>query len=420
MSENKNFEDKLRQKLDNYLPESEPGDWKTFRETYALPVSSQHPWYLPYLWSLLLFAIGVLLIFRIPGSPFAKGHLSEIQVIRDTLYRIDTVFVFPGEPIAHQLSTTQGRQKTLIRSKTQDTPTTLALGKAERNAPDGKKISNANTPPESSTGNTPAISIEEDTRMNAKVIAAEKTPAKHNETAQEIDNRGFDSGILAEDQTLVNQDPAPGIEAQKQKKKIKASISLGPVFQIFFANENNHLKQSPGNFAGIEATIRLNKWQLGAGILNGYLDYEFDDLEEIQSSRMADFPGYLSYSETPEDIKVQTKHLLVPIYAAHILWKTKRFNLWVESGILLNQLNREVFEYDFEDSQPDEVKISSGLEPHWHLSHTYIGTILAYRSNSRLGAALSPRFYLPVKNLGISGAKPLAPALQMKLSWKLF
>lgn len=420
MSENKNFEDKLRQKLDNYLPESEPGDWKAFRETYALPVSSQHPWYLPYLWSLLLFAIGVLLIFRIPGSPFANGHLSEIQVIRDTLYRIDTVFVFPREPIAHQLSATQGSQKTPLRLKTQNTPATLAYVKAERNEPDGKKTSIENTHPESSTGNPTAISLQEDTQLNAKALASEKTPANSTEKPEVIDNQKFDSSVLAEDQNFDNQDPAPEIEAQKQKKNLNVGLALGPVFQLFFANENNHLKQSPGNFAGIEASIKLNKWQLGAGILYGYLDYEFDDLEEIQPSRMASFPEYLSFSETPEDIKVQTQHLLVPVNVAHMLWKTKRFNLWAESGILLNQLNREVFEYDFEDREPDEVKINSGLEPHWHLSHTYLGTILEYRSSSRLGAALSPRFYLPVKNLGLSGSKPLAPGLQMKLSWKLF
>ena len=404
MSEHKDFEKQLKDKLEAYEPAYLPDDWKAFQHTYGRPGRSKL-WYLPYLWSLLLFGTALAIFFYHPaikqsssGSPSENLQPANQMLIRDTVYLVkrDTVYISEVKLSAYPFG------KTTLQQTSSSTQKEATANTTSTNVP----LSNSNT-------FLPASSLD-DSAVARKVtpLVLQDLPIPPVNTTIALETDTSDQSVLLEPE---NAD----IETEKTNKNRKTNLLAGPVSQVFLPTGSKNLDKYPAVFGGLAIGLSRGRFQLSTGIQYGTLIHEFDDIDRIPQSQIERFPGYSMLPEEPENIEVKTTHWLLPVSLSFTALRKDKITLKTSTGVLFNYLTREQLYYIFDDEESDQTIVPLAIANHWKASHLIMGTELTYSINPTLGISLEPLYQLPLSNLGNTALSYSSLSIQLKLALML-
>jgi hypothetical protein len=392
-------------------------------------------WYLPYLWSLLLFGIALFIFFNypvrnpIPQSSNPDGLLSTTTILqKDTVYLIqrDTVFIFgfypptgnSGLPTSSSFSHTASNGAILSYRDSDEGPS-IVTSTAPGTSPNADQQSPFT--PVSNDPNNKLVPAEQ----NSGPLAADTTQ-NTNAVVQQDTSDSFQSDPLKERNGQDTGDLAatiapPETEEKPEKTKRKSSIGIhaGPVIQTFLPIGSNNLDRYSAIFGGLEAGLALGRAQLITGIQFGTLIHEFDDIDEIPQNQINRFPGYATLPEEPENIEVKSNHRIIPLSLGYTVLDKGKITVIPRVGALLNLITRERLYYIFDEEEPDPIVVPTDLPKQWKTSHLILGTAVSFKLRPVMHLSLEPLFQLPLTSLGGTDLSYSTLSLQLKLSWML-
>lgn len=408
MRDPNSFEKKVRDKLKGYQEAFEPADWKAFRQTYGYPGGTdKRRKTLPYLWSFLLFAITWILLYKHPVIN-KTPNTPAITVIRDTIvqWKTDTVFVASSpNQIALPGNKVTAVAKSAVPAKTE------AAEELDANISMSKSGSNLGIPSnasfllesENKPGNTHSFAYIPLQNKNYPTLK----PAGYYLLAKPLP-------ALAS-RNLAN--PTVPVETSKSRNKPNLNLQVGAAFSLLFPGENND-NDRLNLFSGLSFEFSAGKLSLTSGVQRGERSLKIDDIEEMSSERLNQFPSFAELPRIPEDVKISTQEWISPILLSYPLFSIGKWKLQPAAGIVFSHTIKEAWTYEFDDDYklPD-IRILTNSEKQWQLSYALIESGLIYKAGSRFQIGIYPQLYIPTTNKTLNSN---LLAFQLKLSRTLF
>jgi len=461
MSDKDKFEEKLREKLESYQAPYNPNHWDAYRRSYS-PNAWQNfsrSWYLPYLFSALLF--GMLWYFT--SSPAEYGlangpatrttdtiYVKETIRIYDTLVIRDTIYIKQKSPNVLPLineSTLVAEAKNPLNLKTKtvqednyantktDAKTDNREPKPSRNQ--AKPIIVRNTEQESANQTiSQALPVITNDSMNgAKNSSLNKKsspPPSQNVASAKLDSNNSSKpeakeSYEQEEAIYINKGPSILSSLwQKTGESIKSQdyrLLIGPQVNLFSPWNYKNIDTYGGVFGGFGAILSVNKIELHAGLQYGLMHHEYSSIIEIDANQRLNFPNYSTLTPSPDYIEIFTQHLHLPLQLSYVTWQKENWHLRSKAGILGSMMLRENFEYSYIDTNIDDIEDvnSSFRSQGLMLSHANLGFSIAYSYQRKWQIEMALQYYHPLNQSGgNSKLNTNALALQVGWYWSLF
>lgn len=437
------FEDKIRQQLEGYEAPYEKSYWKKYARTYPAPrLGWWKLWWMPYVFSSLLFGIAWLWFGR-DAQPLSTAEVlrdtvvvNQTIVTRDTLVVRDTVvLVWDGRQRTDDRVLTAGdRRKSVQPTAVSDLQSTGNQKVADSRQP----IAEGQSPPFGSAqgtvqrGQQSAVSSQpnaESDQQSASIgqpfgsspgLADSSQPNAESGTPN-AESQTPNAEQVAAQMDSVERAAIADIPTEPESKMRDAGIfvSVGPRFTSLSPLNYGNFDTRFGTFVGGAVQVDWQKWQLEMGLQYGFQLNELDELGLVPLERRQAFPGYSALTSEPEEVGVISEHLLIPLQARFTIYDYRSWRLHVAGGALGNAVLGETFVYDKENVDRDRWERTVAGRGGLSLSHLNagIGTSYQWRQNLELQAVLN--YYHPLRPLGLNRLEAGALSVQLGLNWLL-
>tara|TARA_R110002050_G_scaffold300562_2_gene470526 strand:- start:528 stop:1907 length:1380 start_codon:yes stop_codon:yes gene_type:complete len=459
MSDKDKFEEKLREKLESYQAPYNPSHWDSYRRLYQ-PNSWQsllRLWYLPYLFSAILF--GTLWFF----GPFAdKSEINssaestrvDTIYVQETIRIYDTLIIRDTVYIAAQASGSKQSPKspTFLSTLSDQAPKVAPKMKDPENnatfSPTGRmkeRLALRNSTPLAYAASSAQAKKDLDEKSGL-LLARENATAN---SADSISTNGFESereapadtnkltpsfrraseSLAEEAENEAYLVEAPSVLSslwQSAGETLQAQdyrILMGPQLNIFSPWSYNNFSTYLGTFAGLGAMVGLNRLELHTGLHYGLMHNEYNSIAAISPSQIQNFPNYNGLNPSPDYIEIWTQQLHLPLQLSYITWQNDNWLLRSKAGVLGSILIREAFEYSYIDDNIDDIEDvnSSFRSKGLALTHANLGLSIAYSYQRKWQLEAALQYYHPLNaGMGISELQSSALALQIGYYWYLF
>ncbi len=390
MSNQSNFESKIREKLESNTVPYRDAYWNAYQEKYPLPwykrLSINWKYLAFFAYGLAAFLLGILWNSSPEKTVPPLQSVSRIDTLvivkeithRDTLYmqQAGNSSNFPQKQIAQNASgldvnasrfstinaegTREPSAQTLksniaqngvVQSLSKQNPSQLQ-GTAKM-APHAIQDSTFNTEnqqlrskihPNNGAGETELARSQKDSSTNKTVESiADNPPIVHKNTFAD---------------SLIEEDP----EIQKiNRKGSPFEHSLGLMAMGITAFENDLFSYHGGYSGGIEWALKRNKWQVSFGLTFGGNVTEVDNLGSITSDMQAEFKAYNTFSTTPDDMHINTLQIMSPLSLSYNWFEWKRFRVATHIGAMAVLPTERTFLYDF--GHDKQIRVREFLNP---------------------------------------------------------
>jgi hypothetical protein len=425
MDREPDFEKKIKQKLEEVHTPYDEKAWENFSKVLhqeEFPIWKR--WYMPYLYSTLLFILGAWLLYpwaktnRNPplGLPTSISK-SDTLVLRDTVYLIDTVYVYKTVVIKEEI-----RQKDFSSNQTGNPHLSLApINDFEQN----------------SFGQ-----INDKTEVPVETISQEKS---------EFSNPNFETNQLIKDslhirnqniqQTQVSESVPNSNEIKSLNRPTTVvAPAIGPaetfVMRIekeLVIGDTSNLSSTPSQISNkpflnmeaglsllipvtrnidyyISSTQALNlglEWNNGWGIYTGLIrnhirgEIDDDDIATFSPNILDRLPGRPDDINTIDEIYVSNRQWFFPL---ELRWRSlyySGFSFESSLGIMGNLLVSQGFEYEFEDGLNLDSQFETLPKNQFALSHIKLGVGTNYLLSEKLGMFFRSHYWLPLSGTGL-------------------
>ncbi|UJP66580.1 hypothetical protein [Mongoliitalea daihaiensis] len=431
MDRENNFEKKFKQKLEEvHTPYTEDA-WTSFAPLLnASSVPFWKRWYVPYIYSTLLF-FGAWLLFPLreqgnqailDGAPLGILAQQDTLVVRDTVYIIDTLYVYKTIVVAQE----NRMQRPITNVSSLGPVDTVGIQQAGQatgigNSPSleegnlrlAKNTTNAQNPPTSTVGGSKretmnrggseAISSVPTTTIDT--VANERMPA----------SGGLGSNVLM----------APSIAPEEGfVMKLEKELVVGDTSNL----KNNYDQSKHKPFVNLEAGLSLMlpvsrnidyyaaslqgfqvglEWDNGWGIYTGVMrnsmrgEIDDDDIARFSPTVLDQLPGRPADMTVVDEIYVTNRQWLFPL---ELRWRSmyfSGFSFESSAGIVANLLRRQDFQYEFDGRVELEDQFETLQKNQFMLSHVKIGLGTNYLLSQRMGMYLRTHYWFPTTGTGI-------------------
>lgn len=431
------FEDKIRQKLEAYEAPRDAAAWKMFRQTSPAAVAKSfwQLWYLPYLFSLLLFGIAAWwLPAKMPstqtGARIDTLYVQQTVYVKDTLVIRDTLYIgnrsaLQKQPLAlrnPQLGAGTSRYNSDASPKQKSTKATSTPVPTGSNATAATAVDQSTTKTDFSAEPRPTSGAE-----NTRTSIGQEQPNKENAAAvvqpshadsAKVPTSPADTAVPPHILAGSAIDATPANEAARHTLPI--FLSAGPRLKLFSPLSSGNFDTYFGSFAGGGLTLDIGRLTFDVGLQYGLWHNEFDDLDLLSPLQKSSFPAYNNFVEAPDEIEILSEHLLLPLQVGFELFDYRGLRTRLGAGLLGNFLLGESFLYNFtEDDETFRRRTTAGRSNGFVWSHfnAHIGLTYPLRQNLELQTLM--QYFHPVREMGLSTLNPAAFSLQFGLNWVL-
>jgi hypothetical protein len=419
------FEKKVKQKLEEVHTPYDEKAWESFSKVLHhsdLPIWKR--WYIPYLYSTMLFIIGAWLLYpwaKTNGNPppglSTSISKSDTLVLRDTVYLIDTVYVYKTVVIKEEI-----RQKGLSSSQAGNShlslPTRNDSGKSGFSPINDKTDVSVETAfqgkPEFSDINSATNQVSNDSlyTINQNIDQTQVSESVPNSNEIKSLNRPT---------TLV----APSIgPTETFVMRIEKELVIGDTSNL--SNTPSQISNKP--FLNIEAGLSLLfpvtrnidyytsttqafnfglEWNNGWGIYTGLIrnnirgEIDDDDISTFDENILDQLPGRPDDINVIDEIYVSNRQWFFPL---ELRWRSlyySGFSFESSLGIMGNLLVSQGFEYEFEDGLSLDSQFETLPKNQFALSHVKLGVGTNYLLSEKLGMFLRSHYWLPISGTGL-------------------
>lgn len=430
MANRDQFEKLIKEKLEqNGNPDTEEA-WESFA---PLLTPSKIPfwkhWLMPYLYSSMLFLVflGWQLWDRGPKgnaliSPEIKTSVGDTRYRRDTILRIDTIFLVQKVYV---------RESPLLRSQE-------GFGEASNR---GLESENAlRIPTESSVSipnlDQPVMSTDSSTRSGS--FQSENTTHSLSRTSASPESPYVDQMSIVQEAKVVNSStiqvetsfrrrsmPAPSI-APKENVILRSEeeVVIGDTSKVLQSSDKQrskpmfHVEASTSLLFPVSSRIDYSirghqgfhlgmEWESGWGVYFGAIGNqtkgELDDDETVTLN-----PGLIqSLPNVPTDITAVDEIYLTNrqwYFPLELRWRSLYYNGFsFESsvGLMGNYLSRQDFTYELEEDLLFEYEYGTSSPQTFTISHLRVGLGTNYLISRRWGTFLRSHYWLPLSRTGL-------------------
>lgn len=427
------FEDKIRQQLENYEVPYKKSYWKSYVATFPAPrIAFWKSWWLPYLFSSLLFGVAWFWFGRDVQPIGAVADVRDTVVVqhtlvtRDTLVIRDTVVLFVREK-----SLAQREALSVVADNGKKDSVTDSLPKltASSATVSSKGDLNANR--------TSSLAAQQNSSDQIQLQSSEVS-LSDGETAKRVNqdrNAARDSASYTDESSIISQNPdeqevSEAVDSLEQayleedlknsklhKKQSEVFFSAGPRISSLSPFDYGNFDTRYGGFVGGAVQVEWRKWQIETGVQLGMQNNEIDDLSLVPQSQKLRFPGYANLTTEPDEIGVTSLHLLVPVQLRYTVYDYQVWRFQVAGGVMGNLILTESFKYHYDLTDRDFVNRTRTGRDGLSLSHLNVGlgTSYAWNQNIELQAILN--YYHPLRPLGLNELRVGALSLQLGMSW---
>ena len=444
-----NFERKIRAKLEEVNTPFDESAWQNFVPYLDAPkIVFWKRWYMPYLFSSLLFLLAIALYpdNNPPLVPPREGQAESGAVI-DTLYRrdtvliVDTVYVYKKIYISEQ--STFGASERLaegVEGNKAETETT------ERSAsqPIGQEGSMQDVEhPSSAYNKTSSGSLIENNRFNdeqseriadSSSFVAEglgvdgkslqaptlQTGSPNKPKEDPVAMSTTDESLFKLEKELVSGDTSNLRESflvKKSKPTLNAEATLSFLLPI-----SGRIEYYPTYAQGVHIGL---EWESGIGVYLGAIrnrvngDIDDDGIDGFGSILANSFPNLPADITTIDDIYLTSTQWFFPL---ELRWRSgfySGFSFESSLGVMGNYLLRNDFRYEFDDRLGRDDQEESLRVNLFKISHLKLGVGTNYLFSRRMGMFLRSHYWLPISGTGLVGDRMHALEIGVGLNYFL-
>lgn len=432
MGREDNFEKKIKDKLEEVYTPYESSAWENFAQ--FLPAQKKpfwKLWYMPYIYSSLLFVLATLLYFQKEQKPGnldrfvdeANGQTIDTLLLKDTVFIVDTVYIYRTVVVEQTTKTAlKNPYQGLVSSINIDPQHTYAeiekseyLGEAHQSFGDSK-----------------------DKSTDGGISVSEEIKSKDKENNTLIQS---DSLILSNGTTLTSTSPsnAKTLMGIPQGNTIMAP-SLKPEETLVMRLEKELVEGDTSNLsvipvkektkpffnleAGLSLLIPISEnidfysssaqsinfgleWENGFGLYTGIIrnnlkgEIDDDDIAAFKPSIKESLPGRPTDINTIDEIYITNRQWFFPL---EVRWRSlyySGFSFESSFGVMGNYLVRQDLRYEFDNQLSLEDQFESVDSGQFKISHLKIGVGTNYLMSGRWGLFLRSHYWLPISGTGL-------------------
>nr|MBI1232182.1 hypothetical protein [Cytophagales bacterium] len=444
-----NFERKIKAKLEEVNTPFDESAWQNFVPYLDAPrIVFWKRWYMPYLFSSLLFLLSVALYpdNNPPLVPPREGQ-AETGLVIDTLYRrdtvliVDTVYVYKKIYISEQ--TTLGGTERLAEG--------VEGNKAEANT--GERLASQSLDPQGSmqqaghrsSGHTETRQASESENsfsnnglgetvtdsnsfvpkglgVDGKSLQGQtlQTGSPNKPMEDPVAMSATDESLFKLERELVSGDTSNLKESflvKKSKPSFNAEATLSFLLPI-----SGRIEYYPTYTQGVHLGL---EWESGIGVYLGAIrnrvngDIDDDGIDGFGSLLINSFPNLPADITTIDDIYLTSTQWFFPL---ELRWRSgfySGFSFESSLGMMGNYLLRNEFRYVFEDRLNTDDQKESLRVNLFNISHLKLGVGTNYLFSRRTGMFLRSHYWLPISGTGLVGDRMHALEIGVGLNYFL-
>ena len=427
MDKRDKFENKIKEKLEQVPVSDADSAWESFLPMLEKPSPPFYKhWSAPY-----FFAFGLFLLSlawqeweRNPEPSSSQSlHVSSIDTLtrRDTIYIIDTVYVYRNQVISEltnpKIPLINENKSALIPLEKSETK----IQSHQESIPD-----TIDYLPPINTGIKPAYRASQD----SMVIEMHDLKSTDNDVKPFVDTtNSIDQVTPKSDGVKKRRSMAAPSASPKPERKfvLEKEQAVGDTSKLKTTPKMQKSKPMLHLEAGTSVMLPISKlvdfdltsnsgiqfglewesgWGIYAGVLYNSIQGELDNEEIITLSstvidKLPDSPADIT---ALDEINLRNQQLLFPL---ELRWRSKYYNGFsFESsfGLIGNLLMKQEFGYEFEDDLSPEY-LANFEESNFTLSHLKMGIGTNYLLSDRWGLFLRSHYWMPISKTGLVGDK---------------
>lgn len=444
-----NFERKIKAKLEEVNTPFDESAWQNFVPYLDAPkIVFWKRWYMPYLFSSLLFLLAVALYpdNNPPLVPPREGQ-AETRAVIDTLYRrdtvliVDTVFVYKKIYISEQ--TTLGGTERLaegVEGNKTETNTGERLASQSLD-PQGsmqqaghrssghnetrQASENENSFSNNGLGETVTDSssfVPEGLGVDSKSLQGQalQTGSPNKPMEDPVAMSATDESLFKLERELVSGDTSNLRESflvKKRKPSFNAEATLSFLLPI-----SGRIEYYPTYTQGVHLGL---EWESGIGVYLGAIrnrvngDIDDDGIDGFGSLLINSFPNLPADITTIDDIYLTSTQWFFPL---ELRWRSgfySGFSFESSLGVMGNYLLRNDLRYEFDDRLGRDDQEESLRVNLFKISHLKLGVGTNYLFSRRMGMFLRSHYWLPISGTGLVSDKMHALEIGVGLNYFL-
>jgi hypothetical protein len=432
MGREDNFEKKIKDKLEEVYTPYENSAWENFAPLLpAQKIPFWKLWYMPYVYSSLLFVLATFLYLQkehkmrdLGGfEERANGQTIDTLLLKDTVFIVDTVYVY-RTVVIEQTTTTQSKKpyQELVSSINIDP--LRAYDKIEKSEFLGEAHQSFGDSKDKSTDD--GIAADEEIKSTNK----ENTPINRSDSLILSNGTTITPSSPSNAKTLMGTAQGNTIMAPSLKPEETFVMKLDK--ELVEGDTSNltgiPLKEKTKPFFNLEAGLSLLipisenidfysssaqsinfglEWENGFGLYTGIIrnnlrgEIDDDDIAAFKPSTIESLPGKPTDINTIDEIYITNRQWYFPL---EFRWRSlyySGFSFESSFGVMGNYLVRQDLRYEFDNSLNLEDQFGSVDSDQFKISHLKIGVGTNYLMSGRWGLFLRSHYWLPISGTGL-------------------
>ncbi len=236
--------------------------------------------------------------------------------------------------------------------------------------------------------------------------------------------------LKIDDQTLIP--PSSVVKGTGDFNQIKEplhwDVTVGPVVSWLYPVDGFSSTRLPYSeelfswrFPGVKIALVVNqKWSLSAGVMGGNTVNYIAVGEDYPTENLVHFPDWSEVTYTVENIKIETRQLLLPLSLQYHQKIMGNFGMNFKVGLLVHHIGDQNFVYN-KPIFASSLGISTSLPPDtWQLSYLQGGLGFSYEIGKRFSTYLEGEYWKGIQPIGGEEHRYHLMGISFGLNYHLF
>ncbi|MGF1636227.1 MAG: hypothetical protein ACFCUU_04075 [Cyclobacteriaceae bacterium] len=430
MDKRDNFEKKLKDKLEEVQTPYDESAWENFQSLLDSPKTPfWKQWYMPYLYSSVLFAIAMLYFNRSSDSDnqLSRMHQQVSKYRADTLVRKDTVYIIDTIYVYKQLYVMDNGSKYINNFNSGSVRGSNGIaGVANYNNGNVDSMNQGfltsdplltqHSINDISQSNIDAAQVGDltstqssDTLVSKKENYLEEVLDDLSEANMGIDSAAINTTDTAIEDLLVEVEREGGktdttvVQKEPKVKKSKPIINFEAGLSLLIPVSNNIDYYT----SSVQAFNFGLEWESGFGLYIGVLrnnirgEIDDDEISAFDPAALNAMPGRPDDISIIDEIYLSNRQWYFPL---ELRWRSSYYNGFsFESsvGVVGNYLVSQGFTYEFEDNLGLDDQSETLSIQQFKLSHVKIGVGTQYLLSDTWGMFMRSHYWFPMNGIGL-------------------
>lgn len=236
--------------------------------------------------------------------------------------------------------------------------------------------------------------------------------------------------LKIDDQTLIPPSSVvkgPG-DFNQIKEPLHWDVTVGPVVSWLYPVDGFSSTRLPYSeelfswrFPGMKIALVVNqKWSLSAGVMGGNTVNYIAVGEDYPTENLVHFPDWSEVTYTVENIKVETRQLLLPLSLQYHQKVMGNFGMNFKAGLLAHRIGDQNFVYE-KSWVASSLGLSTALsQDTWQLSYLQGGLGFSYEIGKRFSTYLEGEYWKGIQPIGGEQHKYHLMGVSIGVNYHLF